>query len=350
VDGGIFSWGGVALIQNNWIEGNYWNNNWGSGIVCKGPGMTIAGNIIIHNEGLEHSGGIHIEDDPCTVINNIIAWNKALGHGGGVYINHFDNTGSAVLVNNVIYQNTAEGPSAKGGGIYCNEPTQVVNTIVWDNEAAVLPEIYKQTVLMEVTYCDIKGGFSGTGNIDQDPLFVDPANGDFHLNWLSPCINRGTNDGAPSEDIDGDPRPHMGTVDMGVDEFVGIHPLTADGFTLSESTGGTINYTLDAGDWNASRNYFLLGSISGTESGIPLPGGMATLPLNWDFFTNIVINMINGFFFQNFAGVLDADGLGTATFNLPAGTGATGLSMYYAYALSKPYDFTSNPVMIQVVP
>jgi hypothetical protein len=126
--------------------------------------------------------------------------------------------------------------------------------------------------------------------------------------------------------------------------------LSADSYELSESTGGTINFTLDAGDWNANRNYFLLGSISGTEPGIPLPGGMATLPLNWDFFLVLVINMINGPIFQNFAGSLDADGLGTATFNFPAGTGATGLSMYYAYALSKPYDFTSNSIMIQIVP
>jgi hypothetical protein len=40
--------------------------------------------------------------------------------------------------------------------------------------------------------------------------------------------------------------------------------LTADVDTISESTGGTINFTLDAGMNNANRNYIMLGSTSGT--------------------------------------------------------------------------------------
>ena len=31
----------------------------------------------------------------------------------------------------------------------------------------------------------------GTGNIDTDPSFKDPSNGDFHLNENSPCIDAG---------------------------------------------------------------------------------------------------------------------------------------------------------------
>ena len=32
-----------------------------------------------------------------------------------------------------------------------------------------------------VTYSDVQGSFQGAGNIDADPLFADPANGDYHL-------------------------------------------------------------------------------------------------------------------------------------------------------------------------
>ena len=38
----------------------------------------------------------------------------------------------------------------------------------------------------------------GEGNINTDPLFVDPGNGDFTLSDGSPCIDTGT------ADIDGD--------------------------------------------------------------------------------------------------------------------------------------------------
>jgi hypothetical protein len=126
--------------------------------------------------------------------------------------------------------------------------------------------------------------------------------------------------------------------------------LAADGSTISAGSGGTVRFALSAGIDNAGRNYLLLGGISGTEPGIPLPGGHATLPLNWDLFTNLVINMANGPFFQDFLGTLDGYGSAMATLNVPPFPCAAGFPMYYAYALNKPYDFVSNPVTIELVP
>ena len=64
----------------------------------------------------------------------------------------------------------------------------------------------------DVTYTCITGGFTGTGNIDEDPLFMDPSQGDGNgfdgLNaswWLqagSPCIDAGDPD-AMYNDPDG---------------------------------------------------------------------------------------------------------------------------------------------------
>ncbi len=58
-------------------------------------------------------------------------------------------------------------------------------------------------------------------NIDADPLFVNPSEGDFHLPYNSPCRNAGdgTVPGLPIEDFEGDPRIFCGCVDMGADEF-----------------------------------------------------------------------------------------------------------------------------------
>jgi hypothetical protein len=81
-----------------------------------------------------------------------------------------------------------------------------------------------------VTYSDVDGGYSGTGNINSDPLFV--GSGDYHLQSGSPCIDTGTSSGAPAADIDGDSRGYDGDglgsggtgdgsdYDMGSDEYV----------------------------------------------------------------------------------------------------------------------------------
>ena len=120
--------------------------------------------------------------------------------------------------------------------------------------------------------------------------------------------------------------------------------LMADSDILPEA-GGTVHFTLDAGYESASRSYLLLGSATGTAPGTSLPGGMSTLPLNWDAFTSIVIALANTAVFTDFMGTLDASGQGAAQMNAPAlPVGSIGLVMYFAYALIGPCDFSSNPV------
>jgi len=53
--------------------------------------------------------------------------------------------------------------------------SQITNSIIWDNGySAVIGDPV-------VTYSDIEGGFTGDGNINTDPCFVDANNGDYHL-------------------------------------------------------------------------------------------------------------------------------------------------------------------------
>jgi hypothetical protein len=144
----------------------------------------------------------------------------------------------------------------------------------------------------------------------------------------------------------GGPDPDISYID---DVSIIIDDLLCDSYSLSEK-GGKVNFFLNAGVNNASRNYLLLGSISGTSPGIPLPGGMATLPLNWDIFTNAVLLYVNTPVFDKFLGGLDAGGKAVATLTLGPIPGTAGLSMHFAYLLNNPFNYVSTPVNIVVVP
>jgi hypothetical protein len=127
-------------------------------------------------------------------------------------------------------------------------------------------------------------------------------------------------------------------------------PLSSDVTTVTESLGGQVNFSLDAGAANAGRTYLMLGSITGSVPGTPLPGGQAILPINWDVFTGIVISLLNTPVFANFQGNLDGSGKGAATMNLGPIPGAAGLTMTFAFAVAPPWDFASNGVEITVIP
>lgn len=66
-----------------------------------------------------------------------------------------------------------------------------MNTILWADNAQNGSEIYASSGSPAFTYCDIQGGWSGIGNINANPLFIDHSNGNYHLQATSPCIDAG---------------------------------------------------------------------------------------------------------------------------------------------------------------
>jgi hypothetical protein len=83
---------------------------------------------------------------------------------------------------------------------------QMVNCILWNGG----DEIWNNDgSSIAITYSDVQGGYDGVGNIDANPLFVDPDDDDFHFLPGSPCIDAGDNTAVPegvTTDLDGNPR------------------------------------------------------------------------------------------------------------------------------------------------
>ena len=181
--GGIYChWHSDPTIIGNTISGN--STNYGSGIYCDWKSDPIISGNTISGNSANYGGGIYCSShsDP-TIIGNTISENSANSRGGGIFCYR----SSPSISGNTISSNSA----FSGGGIWCNynsNPT-LLNCILWGDNPQ---EIYLYSgSIVQATYCDIQGGWHGTGNIDADPLFVDPTLGDYNLQWPSPCIDSG---------------------------------------------------------------------------------------------------------------------------------------------------------------
>jgi len=232
------------------------------GIYCRMSSPTIIGNVIRGNRSetrggsdQELGGGILCRCFSSPLIsNNKIAENQAQGiwwkgsraeegRGGGIYLGY---RCDAFIINNLILHNAAGGSSiGRGSGIYSYNASPIItnNTIlfnkcphpashhyaVWASGTRV-PTITNCIIRspggvlgpmsMSVTYSNISPLYSGIGNIDEDPRFVD-RHQDWHLTSNSPCRNSGDNNalGFPAIDFEDDPRVSEDTVDIGCDEF-----------------------------------------------------------------------------------------------------------------------------------
>jgi parallel beta-helix repeat protein len=247
--GGIYCNNSSTMISNCTIKNN-WADEWGGGILCDASWPTITNCIINNNTAGNRGGGIACYNSSSPAITNCIINSNTAITGGGIQC---ELSSSPVFTNCIISKNTANNlgggisflgsTSMKivnctisdnysysyGGGIYSYSSSpltlvpKVINSIIWGNtEERGNDQIYLGGMSsISITYSDIEGGWTGTGNINADPLFL--GNGDFHLTYGSPCIDSGTDDTVtypdlPGDDFEGDLRPQELGYDMGADE------------------------------------------------------------------------------------------------------------------------------------
>jgi hypothetical protein len=121
--------------------------------------------------------------------------------------------------NTANVSNPFTGQGFGGGlGTYGFESVTVRNCIIrdnyiWDNNVKVPDQVKViQPTMFHLNYSNIQDGFNGTGNIDEDPMFVDTTKEDYHLRVFSPCIDTG-------DPLDPVPPGGGSRIDMGVYEF-----------------------------------------------------------------------------------------------------------------------------------
>ncbi len=180
-----------------------------------------------------------------TLINLLMIGNSA-SEGGGIR----NNDPSPLILNSVIAFNTGSGISSRNG----SSPA-IHNTIVWGNTGGSFSGKTANTSI--VTYSNIEGGFPGIGNLNANPMFVDPASYDFHLDPASPVIDAGDfHASLPPTDYDGNARIIGTAVDIGAYEFGGVGggenlPPVAS-FAAASCTGLACDFTDTSTDYDGS--------------------------------------------------------------------------------------------------
>jgi parallel beta-helix repeat protein len=144
-------------------------------------------------------------------MNNLIYRN---GNYDGI---RFSSTNSSLKIKgNTIAYNASYGINMYGSG-----NPDVNSNIIWGNGGSLSGSFSR------VNYNCIQGGYSGTGNTDQNPQFRNANANDFHLTTASTyCIDKGDpNFNSIEQDVNGQDRAmdgdrnNIARVDMGSDEF-----------------------------------------------------------------------------------------------------------------------------------
>jgi hypothetical protein len=244
--GGMYYHSASPKVENCTFTGN--SGTWGGGMYNYSGSPTVenctfTGNSGTWGGGMRNATGSSAAVTNCTFSGNTATW------GGGMKTD-----GSLAAVNCIFTGNSATwgGGTNNGGG----SSATVTNCVLWSNS----PDEISGSGTPTVSYSDVQGGFPGPGNIDVDPLFVDPNNGDLRLSPGSPCIDAGDNTAVPDgviTDLDGNPgfleipeTPDTGygdppIVDMGAYESLGGGCLAITGQEVICHGDGT-TFTVNA--------------------------------------------------------------------------------------------------------
>jgi predicted outer membrane repeat protein len=283
--GAIYVSGGQNLqATNNLFLGNYSNSGgavsaWGS------TSLTFTNCRFIGNEAnmsSSSSGGMAMLANgtiSTSFVNCVISGNKANYRSGVLQAD-----GTTRFVNCSLYGNVAQ----EGGVtlLFTGETIEIENSIIWNNSANTVPDIYKNTGIARINNSiflstQSSGLPSGTGNLSADPMFsnadgtdnvVGTEDDDLRLQASSPAIDQASlsASGYISSDLLGKTRYGSGP-DLGAYEYrinsapVLTNSIEAGELSVTSSDGNVSVVTLAVSDADGDAVSFSLGD-SGDDS------------------------------------------------------------------------------------
>ena len=194
--GGLAISGNASVINCN-ISENTDANTGGGLLVYKSSGLIRNCNFLHNTVPKGRGGGIVLKDGVFEIYNCVINLNFAESGAGGIVC--FP-TAELLVVNCVVYGNLLAFLGTDYGAINQEADYTIRNSIFWENSGICDRKLMSQKSF----FSNIEGitPYYINDNIDEDPLFVDPTIGDFHLSSSSPCINIG-DPGVDYNDQDG---------------------------------------------------------------------------------------------------------------------------------------------------
>jgi predicted outer membrane repeat protein len=264
---------GVTISRGN-ANGAIEAQQNGGGVYTVNSPVIIANCTFVQNHASD-GGAIYSHAGSPEIVNCRFHANSATS-GGGIFNS---NTENALIANSVFSGNQAD----QGGAIYNRETNGTqISTSTFSHNSGVGQSIFNANIVSvavnnsifhgkpetgnhienakgneaEVTYSVVQGGYTGTANLDIDPLFADADGGDnlfgtidddLHLSPCSPAIDAGDTLSLPSDygDLDGD------------GDTMEILPMDLDGNLRIYDGNGDGSLMLDMGAYEAQQNMYI---------------------------------------------------------------------------------------------
>ncbi|MFT3784766.1 MAG: hypothetical protein QM770_01190 [Tepidisphaeraceae bacterium] len=189
----------IVLAENSLFFGN--SASTAGGAIYSNGSIVEANNTSFQGNSCGTSGGAICHTGsflgyPAKMLSSSFVGNTSGGSGSALTVS--SGTGAQVINCTFTANN---GAGANGGAIYAlnNNAITVENSILWHDVGGEISLASGSTA--SVNYSDVEGGYSGTNNVNADPLFVEAPEltstfkhyGNLELRLGSPVVDQGNN-------------------------------------------------------------------------------------------------------------------------------------------------------------